>query len=169
MGDTIDYQGSGRGRQAFPRDKAALLQAQDGDEMFRLARQALENAAKYVPFYRQIADRSPDKFVRSFGILGYDLQFYKSDREYFLYRRWPDFGASFERVKAELDRAKARTFDPGKTSFTDLELAQLAIAYNAGRYDPSKGLKQGYVGPDSRYYGEIIFDYLRLVKRISPT
>ena len=45
---------------------------------------------------------------------------------------------------------------------TELEQVAVAIAYNAGTYRPKKGLKQGYQSGDGRFYGENIFDYLRL-------
>ena len=49
-----------------------------------------------------------------------------------------------------------------RRSLTDLEQVAVAIAYNAGAFRPKKGLKQGHQSPDGRFYGENIFDYLRL-------
>ena len=43
----------------------------------------------------------------------------------------------------------------------------VAIAYNAGVFRPKKGLKQGHQSPDGRFYGENIFDYLRLSQTLS--
>ncbi|MEO8309857.1 MAG: hypothetical protein ABI520_01690 [Caldimonas sp.] len=52
-----------------------------------------------------------------------------------------------------------------KTSLSDAEMAGVAIAYNTGRYDPAKGLKQGYFD-GSKYYGENYFAYLQLAKSV---
>lgn len=35
---------------------------------------------------------------------------------------------------------------------------------NTGSYTPSKGLNQGFKSDDGRYYGQAVFDYLRLSK-----
>src|SRR5580704_13950079 len=58
VGDTLDASG---GRLAFPRNKAALLAAQNGQEMFAIARRALEDIAQYVDGYRSAAS-NPEKF-----------------------------------------------------------------------------------------------------------
>jgi hypothetical protein len=39
--------------------------------------------------------------------------------------------------------------------------------YNTGRYNPGRGLKQGFFD-GVRFYGQAIFDYLVQVKSISP-
>ena len=41
VGDTIDFKPPSGGRKAFPRNKAQLLAAPRGDEMFAIAREAL--------------------------------------------------------------------------------------------------------------------------------
>jgi hypothetical protein len=47
-----------------------------------------------------------------------------------------------------------------------MEFAFVAIAYNAGHCDPSKGLKQGHYD-DGQYYGEAIFNYLRQSRKVT--
>src|SRR6185295_10565587 len=47
VGDTIDFKPPNGGRKAFPRNKAALLAAPRGDEMFAVARKALEDMAQH--------------------------------------------------------------------------------------------------------------------------
>ena len=92
VGDTIDASPTGGGRRAFPQNKAELLKAPQGDRMFAIARQGLVDMAAYIPDYRGAAAR-PDKFCHGFGIFQLDLQFFKTDPDYFLSRRYADFDA----------------------------------------------------------------------------
>jgi hypothetical protein len=52
-----------------------------------------------------------------------------------------------------------------KTSLNDYEMACVAIAYNAGRFNPNRGLKQGHFN-GTKYYGEEIFDFIRLSRTV---
>jgi hypothetical protein len=162
VGDTIDASPSGGGRRAFPKDKAELLQAPQGDRMFEIARQGLVDMAACIPAYRGAASR-PDKFCHGFGIFQLDLQFFKTEPDYFLSRRYADFDAALARCVGELKSALKRLGWQAKTSLSDAEMAGVAIAYNTGRYDPAKGLKQGYFD-GSKYYGENYYAYLQLAK-----
>ena len=160
VGDTIDASPTGGGRRAFPRNKGELLQAPQGDRMFEIARQGLVDMATYIPAYRGAASR-PDKFCHGFGIFQLDLQFFKTDPDYFLSRRYADFDAALARCVGELKSALRRIGWQAKTALSDAEMAGVAIAYNTGRYDPAKGLKQGYFD-GSKYYGENYYAYLQL-------
>jgi len=160
VGDTIDASPTGGGRRAFPKSKAELLQAAQGDRMFEIARQGLVDMATYIPAYRGAASR-PDKFCHGFGIFQLDLQFFKIEPDYFLSRRYADFDAALARCVGELRSALRRIGWQAKTSLSDTEMAGVAIAYNTGRYDPAKGLKQGYFD-GSKYYGENYYAYLQL-------
>jgi hypothetical protein len=162
VGDTIDASPTGGGRRAFPKNKAELLAAADGERMFQLARQGLLDMAQYIPGYRGAAAR-PDKFCHGFGIFQLDLQFFKTEPDYFLARRYADFDAALARCIGELNAALKRVGWQAKTSLSDAEMAGVAIAYNTGRYDPAKGLKQGYFD-GAKYYGENYFAYLQLAK-----
>ena len=162
VGDTIDASPTGGGRRAFPQNKAELLKAPQGDRMFAIARQGLIDMAAYIPDYRGAAAR-PDKFCHGFGIFQLDLQFFKTDPDYFLSRRYADFDAALARCVGELKAALRRIGWQGKTSLGDAEMAGVAIAYNTGRYNPAKGLKQGYFD-GAKFYGENFFDYLQLAK-----
>ena len=162
VGDSIDASPTGGGRRAFPKNKAELLQAPQGDGMFAIARQGLVDMASYIPAYRAAASR-PDKFCHGFGIFQLDLQFFKVEPDYFLSRRYADFDAALARCVGELKAALQRIGWQGKTSLGDAEMAGVAIAYNTGRYNPAKGLKQGYFD-GAKYYGENFFDYLQLAK-----
>jgi hypothetical protein len=164
VGDTIDASPTGGGRRAFPRNKAELLQAAQGDRMFAIARQGLVDMAAYIPAYRGAASR-PDKFCHGFGIFQLDLQFFKTEPDYFLSRRYADFDAALARCVGELKSALRRIGWQAKTSLSDAEMAGVAIAYNTGRYDPAKGLKQGYFD-GSKYYGENYYAYLQLAKGV---
>ncbi len=163
VGDTIDASATG-GRRAFPRNKAELLQAPQGDRMFEIARQGLGDMASYIPAYRGAASR-PDKFCHGFSIFQLDLQFFKTEPDYFLSRRYADFDAALAKCVGELKSALKRIGWQAKTSLSDAEMAGVAIAYNTGRYDPAKGLKQGYFD-GRKYYGENYFDYLQLAKGV---
>jgi hypothetical protein len=164
VGDTIDASPTGGGRRAFPRNKAELLQAAQGDRMFQIARQGLVDMAAHIPAYRGAASR-PDKFCHGFGIFQLDLQFFKTDPAYFLSRRYADFDAALARCVGELKSALRRIGWQAKTSLSDAEMAGVAIAYNTGRYDAAKGLKQGYFD-GSKFYGENYHAYLQLAKGV---
>jgi hypothetical protein len=164
VGDTIDASATGGGRRAFPKNKAELLAAPGGDRMFAIARQGLLDMAQYIPAYRGAAAR-PDKFCHGFGIFQLDIQFFKSEPDYFLGQRYADFDAALGRCIGELQAALKRLGWQAKTSLSDAEMAGVAIAYNTGRYDPAKGLKQGYFD-GAKYYGENYFAYLQLAKGV---
>jgi hypothetical protein len=164
VGDTIDASPTGGGRRAFPRNKAELLQAPQGDRMFEIARQGLVDMAACIPAYRGAASR-PDKFCHGFGIFQLDLQFFKTEPDYFLSRRYADFDVALARCVGELKSALRRIGWQAKASLSDAEIAGVAIAYNTGRYDPAKGLKQGYFD-GSKYYGENFYAYLQLAKGV---
>jgi hypothetical protein len=162
VGDTLDQD---KGRIAFPKNKSHLLAAPRGQEMFQIAHDALVNMAKHVPGYARVA-KNPNKFCRGFGIFQYDLQFFEQDPDYFLERRWLNFDASFGKCIEELQDAMKRIGLEARETLTDLERVHVAIAYNAGLFRPSKGLKQGFFD-GKKFYGESIFDFLRLAQTVS--
>ena len=131
VGDTIDASPTGGGRRAFPKNKAELLQAPGGERMFAIARQGLVDMASYIPAYRGAASR-PDKFCHGFGIFQLDLQFFKTEPDYFLSRRYADFDTALAKCVGELKSAVKRIGWQAKTSLTDAEMAGVAIAYNTG-------------------------------------
>ena len=161
VGDTLD------GRSAFPRSKAELLAAPQGQEMFRIAHQSLVDMAQYSTGYQGVA-RNPNKFCHGFGIFQYDIQFFKDDPAFFLQKKWCDFGACIAKLIAELRAAMAsRSLSwSNKTALSDTEKVYVAIAYNCGHADPKSGFKQGFHS-DGRYYGENIFEYMRLAQQIA--
>lgn len=157
VGDTLD---ADKGRAAFPKTKADLVAAPRGEEMFRIAHDALVRMAQRVPAFAAVAKR-PNKFCHGYGVFQYDLQFFWKDPTYFLERRWRDFDASLAKCIEELRAAMRRAGLANQASLTDLEKVHVAIAYNAGSFKPAKGLKQGHF--DGRqFYGEKIFDFLRV-------
>lgn len=160
VGDTIDAPN----RDAFPRNKAELLAAPDGDRMFAIARQALVDMAKHVPGFAAMAAK-PNKFCHGFGVFQYDLQFFRDDPGYFLEKRYAVFAESLAKAVKELLAAMRRIHWSGKTVLTEMEMVGVAIAYNTGTYVPSKGLKQGHED-DGRFYGEAIYDFMRLSRSV---
>ena len=164
VGDTIDASPTGGGRRAFPKNKAELLSVPGGDRMFQLARQGLVDMAEHIAGYRGAASR-PDKFCHGFGIFQLDLQFFKTQPDYFLERHYADFDLALARCIGELRSALRRLGWQAKTSLSENEMAAVAIAYNTGGFNPARGLKQGYFD-GTKYYGENYLDFLRLAKSV---
>jgi len=162
VGDTLD---ADRGRSAFPKTKADLIAVPNGQAMFDLARQALVDMAAHVKSYRAAASR-PNKFVHGFGIWQYDLQFFLDDPQYFLQRRYETVSGTLGKALGELRTALRTVGFQSKPSLTDMEMAFVAIAYNTGRFIPSRGLRQGFKDSDGRFYGQLIFDFIRLSKTV---
>ncbi|MEP6956259.1 MAG: hypothetical protein ABI883_05490, partial [Chthoniobacterales bacterium] len=164
VGDTLD---ADRGRSCFPKNKADLLSAPRGREMFAIARQALLDMAQHTRGYES-ATINPNKFCRGYGIFQYDLQFFEEDPTYFLEKRWGDFDACLEQFLGELRAAAGRQRWKDRRTFTDDEQVYLAIAYNKGTADCRKGFQQGHKSDDGRCYGENVYDFLRLAQSIVP-
>jgi hypothetical protein len=165
VGDTIDAKPSGGGRRAFPKTKADLLAKPKGQEMFDIARKALVDMAKHIPDYRAAA-ANPRKFCHGFGVFQYDLQFFLSDPDYFLQRRYEKFGETLQRCVGELRSALKKLNWQNKTALSDEDMAKVAIVYNTGGFKPNKGLKQGHFN-GQRFYGEEIFDFIRLARTVA--
>jgi hypothetical protein len=167
VGDTLD---SDRGRRAFPRTKADLVAAPNGQKMFDIAHQALVDMAEHIKSYRGAA-KNPDKFCHGYGIFQYDIQFFTgkdADPDYFLEKRYADFDACLGKALGELRHAIAQVpHAQGKPKLTDEEMAFVAIAYNTGGFNPAKGLKQGFQPPGGKHYGEQIFDFIETSKTVS--
>ncbi len=163
VGDTIDFNpATGKGRKAFPKNKAALLAAPKGAAMFAVARQALVDVAQQIPSFPA---SKPDKFCHGFGMFQLDLQFFKDDPDYFLEKRYEKFSATLGKAIGELtDKAKKIGLF-NKPSLTDMELTAVAIAYNSGSFKPSLGLKQGHFD-GTKFYGEEIFDFIRIAHTV---
>ena len=159
VGDTLDAPN----RSAFPKNKAALLAKPKGDQMFAIAREALVKMAAHIPGFPV---SNPNKFCHGYGMFQYDLQFYLVDPNYFLQRRYEQFGETLRKCIEELT-AKAKKIGLfNRPSLTDMELTAVAIAYNTGNFIPSKGLQQGHFN-GARFYGEEIFDFLRVAHTVS--
>jgi len=161
VGDTIDAPS----RSGFPRNRAELISAPRGQEMFRIARQALVDMAQYIPGYSKVV-LNPAKFCHGYGIFQYDLQFFKNDPVFFLEKKWCDAAACISKFIMELREAMQRQGWAHKVSLSDTEKVYVAIAYNKGRANPALGFKQGYCSDDGRYYGENVFEYLRIAQPI---
>ncbi len=162
VGDTLD---ASAGRQAFPKTKDDLVARPNGPQMFDIARKALVDMAQYIKGY-QSAAANPNKFCHGFGIFQFDLQFFLEDPDYFLQKRYADFDTALKRCIGDLRDAMKRIHWADKTTLTDYEFACVAIAYNTGGFKPNRGLKQGY-NDGSKYYGEYIFDFLRLSNTVA--
>jgi hypothetical protein len=162
VGDTLD---ADRGRRAFPKSKDELLAASRGTEMFAIARKALVDMARHTPGYAA-AVRNPNKFCHGFGIFQYDLQFYKTNPDYFLQKKWEDFAACLAQCVKELKQAMGRQGWASKTTLTDNEKVYVAIAYNKGTAKLSLGFRQGHES-DGKFYGENILEFLRIAQSIA--
>lgn len=159
-GDIIDAPA----RKAFPKNKAALLAAPGGQQMFEIARRSLEQMAIYAPEYKPYLSNK-NKFCHGYGIFQYDLQHFQTDPQYFLQQRWADFASCAAKCIGELKAAQQRQGWSNKKTLTDEEMVYVAIAYNKGKADPKKGFRQGFQDKDTqKYYGEYIFEYLMLAR-----
>lgn len=161
VGDTLD---ADKGRKAFPKTKSELLTKPNGQQMFDIARKALVDMAQFIPGFKGAAS-NPNKFCHGFGLFQYDLQFFLVDPDYFLQKRYIDFGASLAKAIEELKSKQKKIGLGNRTTLTDLEMVAVAIAYNTGGFTPSKGLKQGHFD-GTRHYGEAVFDFLRLSQTV---
>lgn len=161
VGDIIDAPKRG----AFPRTKTELVNAPDGQQMFAIARACFEEMAEYCTEYKPYVSNK-NKFCHGFGIFQYDLQHYKTDPGYFLQQQWADAGLCFGRCIGELKAAQKRQGWAAKTVLTNEEMVYVAIAYNRGRADLTKGFRQGFFD-GRKYYGENIFAYLMLAQSLS--
>jgi len=162
VGDTLD---ADRGRRAFPRTKADLIARPGGQQMFEIARAGLVEMAKHVlGFAGSVAN--PNKFCHGFGLFQLDLQFFLDDPQYFLEKRYERFDETLTRCVGELKRALTKLGLGDRASLTDGEMAAVGIAYNTGGFKPSKGLKQGHFD-GTKYYGEAIFDFIRLSQTVA--
>jgi hypothetical protein len=165
VGDTLD---STRGRSAFPKTRAELEAHPNGEMMFRIARELLVEMSRYIPGYAG-AVRNANKFCHGFGVFQYDLQFFRVEPEYFLEQRWSNFSETLRKAISELDSKALKLRTRGilqGNSLSEDDLIKVAIAYNTGSYNPSKGLRQGHRSADGMYYGEAIQRFLRLAHQV---
>jgi hypothetical protein len=166
VGDILDAPN----RSAFPRNKAELIGYPGGDRMFEVARAAFVAMATHIRSYRPYIDK-PNKFAHGYGIFQRDLQFFKEDPAYFLERRYADFDASLANALHELEAQRRRLGYRDGDVLGILEMAYIGIAYNtgAGNFRKSRGLKQGYKPEGGQYYGENLFDFIRLSETVAET
>ena len=162
VGDTLDAPS----RSAFPTSKAELIAAPNGGALFQVARQALEQMAEHIHSY-QGAVTNPDKYCHGFGIFQYDIQFCTKDPDFFLQRKWGDFGACLGKALMELDEAKRRAYGANVDQLTDDQMVYVAIAYNHGSVNTHGSFKQGFYDHDSgKFYGELIADYMATARSL---
>jgi len=168
VGDTIDAPN----RSAFPQNKAALLAVNRGQEMFDIARQGLVDMAHFIDSYKGAAS-NPNKFCHGYGMFQFDLQFFKTEPDYFLEKRYAKFDETLGKALSELESARKKIGLGDKPVLSDLELCHVAIAYNTGHFNPAKGLKQGFAPKDKHgniigpFYGEQILDLIQKSKTVT--
>ena len=139
VGDTLD---ADKGRSAFPRTKADLIAVPRGEDMFRIAHDALVEMAVHVAGFTAAAGR-PNKFCHGYGIFQYDLQFFKKDPDYFLEKQWRSFAASLAKCIEELRAAMRRMGIADQETLTDLEKVHVTIGITPAPFKPAKA-KQGF-------------------------
>jgi hypothetical protein len=161
VGDTLDED---RGRSAFPKTRDELMARPNGPAMFEIARKALEDMAQHIAGYHG-AVGNPNKFCHGYGIFQYDLQFFGEDPDFFLQKHYGDFDACLGKCVDELKRGLHKLNLENEADLTDLQMASLGIVYNAGHFNPARGLKQGHED-NGRFYGEDILDFIRLAKTV---
>ena len=131
-----------------------------------MAREELEAVGQVNAAYHRIAISNPNKFCHGFGIFQYDIQFCKKDPEYFIDKKWKIFGNALAKGITELKAAQKTAKLGAKNQLTDAELAHVAIAYNTGRFNPSRGLKQGFKDSTGKFYGELVAQYIALAHAV---
>lgn len=161
-GDTLD---ADKGRVAFPRTKADLLAVPKGPQMFEIGRKALLDMAAHVPGYG-FAQGNPRKFCHGYGIFQYDLQFFLTDPDYFLQRRYERFETALARALVELKTGLRKRGLQDHRTLTDAQFCEVAICYNTGQFNPAKGLRQGHAD-GGKYYGEFIRDFLAMAHQVT--
>jgi hypothetical protein len=167
VGDTIDFNPeTGKGRKPFPRTKADLVAKPRGKEMFDIARKALVDMASHINQYRSVAAK-PNKFCHGYGIFQYDLQFFLEDPDYFLEKRWQSFDHCLAKALEELRRATRKLGLQDERALDATDLAKIAICYNKGSFNPAMGLKQGFKNRDGKFYGELIFEFIKMAQSVA--
>ncbi len=156
VGDTLDED---KGRRAFPKTKEHLLAHPQGQAMFEIARACGLALSKHVKGY-DFVRTNPAKFCRGFGIFQYDLQFFRTNPNHFLNRKFEDFDACLDLCLGELKRGLVTLGYTAKPKLSDLELTRVAIAYNTGGYKPGLGLKQGHKNGNGQFYGELVYELI---------
>jgi hypothetical protein len=156
VGDSLD---ADKGRRAFPQTRADLLAVPGGAAMFEIAHQALVDMAEHIPGFSAAAAR-PHKFCHGFGLFQRDLQFFLSDPDYFLDKRYERFEDTLALCVDELKKGLRKLGLQDRSALSDHELAAVGIAYNTGGFKPAKGLKQGHFN-GTLFYGEALFDFIR--------
>jgi hypothetical protein len=165
VGDTLDFP---RRKTAWPKNRAELEAHPNGDKMFRSARAALERLAKNNSGYATAA-KNPNKFCHGFGMFQYDIQFFKTDPDFFLNENWATWTGTLSRGVTELKDKLEQLYGPGKTKLSHDEMVYLAIAYNQGaaktkKNMATKGFKQGHADDNGVFYGEHIGAYLKAMR-----
>lgn len=161
VGDTI-----GRPkRRAFPRDRAELEAHPRGKDMFKLARGCLKDIAAIDKTYAKMF-KIPDKFCRGYGMFQYDLQFFKDEPDFFLDRKWATFPGTLSKCISELKDKVTRVYGKNKGTLNHDESVYVAIAYNRGSADLSKGFKQGHKNAQGVFYGELIDGFLTAAEKL---
>jgi hypothetical protein len=161
VGDTLDRP------KTFPRNRADLESRPGGAQMFQSARTGLVEMAKYIKGYAGAAG-NPNKFCKGFGIFQYDLQFFDAKTGPYFLGGYADFDTCLARCLGELKDAMKRAKVTPAPALTDMQKAAVAIAYNTGRYDPKKGLNQGYKPPNGAFYGQAYYAFLQLAHTVNP-
>lgn len=166
VGDTIDAKPGGKGRSVFPRTKAELIAAPNGQRMFDIARADVVAMAKHIPGYEFVATQ-PNKFAHGFGMFQLDLQHFKSEPDYFLNREYAVFSKALARCLRVLANQAQGIGLGGRASLSDLELVHVMIAYNIGskNFRRERGLQQGHKA-GGKFYGENVAAFLKLAKTV---
>jgi hypothetical protein len=157
VGDTIDA------RKAFPRSKAELVAAPQGEQMFALARSALVEMAQYLRAYRKVAAQ-PAKFCHGFGIFQRDIQHFLRDPDYFLGQRYADFDSALGHTLTLLTDALRRLGWQHQAALSEHEQAALAIVCMRGNVGMFSQASFSYSADHDRVHPS----WLSSQRRVSP-
>ena len=126
----------------------------------------LEDVGTVSASYHKVAVANPSKFCHGFGIFQYDIQFCKTNPDFFVNRKWYSFDECLKVFVLELKAAVQATYGSAKTSLAHDEMVYVAIAYNKGSAKVGGGFKQGFKDPSGKYYGELIDTFLTMAEQV---
>ena len=117
-----------------------------------------------MPAYA-LALKGDGKMCHGFGLFQRDLADFTVDPDFFLCKRWATLEGSVQACLAALRRAAVQLGVDLGQPLNDDQRAALAIYYDCGRYDPTRGLRQGHFD-GMRYYGESFMLHLQAARSV---
>ena len=161
VGDTLDAPN----RSAFPKTKADLLTLANGAQMFAIARQALLDVAKHNKDFDNVSKKNADKFCHGYGMLQYDLQFFKTDPDFFLQKKWENFDHVIAHGVSELSAAQKRVKLDKKPVLSDDGIDPRRDRLQPRHIRPGQGSEAGFKDSEEYSTASAVDDYYLKARR----